>query len=188
MKVQLLIGSTRPSRISPTIANWMIENLPKHDGVDFEVIDIKTWDLPMFDEPLHPAMHEYKHDYTKAWSEKISQADGYIFLTSEYNAGYPASLKNAIDYLYHEWAAKPVMIASYGMGGGSGASAQLKQVTERLNMKPTKTSPDFILGRDSRNEDGQLKDINTDFGQHVENLQKGINELIELLNETDEKK
>jgi NAD(P)H-dependent FMN reductase len=185
MKIQLIIGSTRPSRISPTIANWIVENAPKQEGVDFELIDIKTWDLPMYDEPLHPAMHAYKHDHTIAWSEKISQADGFIFLTSEYNAGYPASLKNAIDYLYHEWADKPVMIASYGSGGGSGDAAQLKQVVERLKMKPTTTSPGFVLSRDNRNNDGQLKDIMTDFMPHVDELQEGINELIALIKEAE---
>ncbi|HEY4964044.1 MAG TPA: NADPH-dependent FMN reductase [Candidatus Saccharimonadales bacterium] len=187
MKVQLVLGSTRPTRISPTIANWMIENLPKHEGgIEFEIIDIKTWDLPMFDEPLHPSMHDYKHDYTKAWSEKISQADGFIFLTSEYNAGYPASLKNAIDYLFQEWTDKPVMITSYGFGGGTSASVQLKQVAERLKMRPTATSPDFAFTGEMRNEDGQLKDIKADFAPYVDKLQKGINELIVLINATEQ--
>jgi NAD(P)H-dependent FMN reductase len=188
MKIQLIIGSTRPSRISPTIANWIVENAPKQEGVDFELIDIKTWDLPMYDEPLHPAMHDYKHDHTIAWSEKISQADGFIFLTSEYNAGYPASLKNAIDYLFQEWAAKPVLIVGYGFegyGGGSSASAQLKQVALRIKMVPTETTLDLAFTQDMRTEDGQLKDIATDFAPKLDELQKGIDELIALINHSE---
>jgi NAD(P)H-dependent FMN reductase len=178
MKIQLIIGSTRPGRVGPQIANWMMDNLPKPQSVDYEVIDIVDWKLPIFDEPIHPSMNQYEHAHTKAWSQKIKEADAYIFLTPEYNSGYPASLKNAIDYLYHEWTDKPVMIASYGVGGGPTASAQLRQIAERLKMRPVDTSPAFTIMRDMSGEDGQIKDIANAFEPYVANLKIAGEELL----------
>ncbi len=182
MKIQIIIGSTRPGRVGPEIAEWMIENLPQHSSTTYEIIDLAKNILPLFNEPIHPSRGEYKHDHTKQWSEKIKQADAYIFLTPEYNAGYPASLKNAIDYLYHEWIDKPVMIVSYGVGGGPSASAQLRQVAERLKMRTTKINPQFTITRDMSGEDGQLKDISTDFEPYVSTLKEAGEELLVALN------
>jgi NAD(P)H-dependent FMN reductase len=178
MKVQIIIGSTRPGRVGPQIASWMVDNLPKQDNTTYEIVDIADWNLPLFDEPVHPSMNQYAHDYTKAWSQKIKEADAYIFLTPEYNAGYPAALKNAIDYLYHEWTDKPVMIVSYGVGGGPTASAQLRQVAERLKMHPVDTSPAFTITREMTGEDRQIKNIDEAFKPYVANLQLAVEELI----------
>ena len=131
MKIHIIIGSTRPGRVGPQIAQWLISNLSIDTNGEYEIVDIADFKLPIFDERIHPSLNQYEHTHTKTWSQKIKSADAYIFLTPEYNAGYPASLKNAIDYLYHEWQDKPVMIASYGVGGGPTASAQLRQVAER---------------------------------------------------------
>lgn len=141
-------------------------------------MDIKDFKLPIFNEPIHPSMNQYKNYHTKLWSDKIKAADGYIFLTPEYNAGYPAALKNAIDYLYNEWAQKPVMIASYGVGGGPTASSQLRQVAERLKMLPTDTSPAFTISRDMSGEDGQIKDITATFEPYAANLILAGQELV----------
>jgi NAD(P)H-dependent FMN reductase len=88
-------------------------------------------------------------------------------------------MKNAIDYLYHEWANKPVMIVSYGVGGGPTAAAQLRQVVERLKMLPVDTSPAFSISRDMSGEDGQTKDINISFKPYVANLILAANELLD---------
>jgi NAD(P)H-dependent FMN reductase len=157
----------------------MLENLPKSKSVEYEIIDITKWNLPMFNESIHPSMNQYEHSHTKEWSQKIKQADGYIFLTPEYNAGYPASLKNAIDYLYHEWGQKPVMIVSYGVGGGTTASSQLRQVVQRLKMVPTDTSPAFTVTKEMSGSDGQIIDISKSFEPYVGNLQIGAKELID---------
>ena len=145
MRVQLIVGSTRPHRVGGQIGKWVLANLPKSPGIDYELVDLAEVNLPLLDEPVMPSLNQYHHEHTKVWSRKISEASGYIFLTPEYNAGYPASLKNAIDYLYHEWAAKPVLIISYGVRGGGSSSAQLRQVAERLKMKPTETSPALVV-------------------------------------------
>ena len=181
MKVQIIIGSTRPSRVGAQIADWVMGHLPVVPGVDYELVDLATIKLPLFDEPVMPALNQYKHDHTKAWSQKIATADGYIFLTPEYNAGYPASLKNAIDYLYHEWSDKPVLIISYGIRGGGSASAQLRQVVERLKMRPTKSSPALTVGPDMSDGKGHLKAVNDDFRQYEGEISDAANELVAQL-------
>jgi len=181
MKVQIIIGSVRPGRVGPQIAHWVNDNLPKDAGIDYEIVDIADWKLPLFDEPIHPSKSDYQHDHTKAWSAKIKQADGYILVTPEYNAGYPASFKNAIDYLYHEWRDKPVMIASYGVAGGTRSSAQLRQVAEQLKMRPTEVSPAFTISQDMYGEDGQIKDIATSFEPYISTVKTAAEQLHDLL-------
>jgi NAD(P)H-dependent FMN reductase len=180
MKIQIIIGSTRPGRVGPQIAGWIIENLPARAETEYEIVDVAGQKLPLFNEPIHPSMNQYTYGYTKAWSAKIKEADAYIFLTPEYNAGYPAALKNAIDYLYHEWTAKPVMIISYGIQGGAGAGAQLRQVAERLKMQPTALSPALAVGRDVTGEDGQVKDIDEAFKPYISSLHEAAEELFTL--------
>jgi NAD(P)H-dependent FMN reductase len=181
MKIDLIIGSTRPGRIGPQVADWIIKNLPNDKSeINYEIVDISLYNLPHFDEPIHPSLHNYKNNHTKKWSEKISEADGYIFLTSEYNAGYPASLKNAIDYLSQEWKEKPVMIVSYGYSGGVSASAQLRQVVQRLKMKPTPLSPALLFTKEMLNDQGQLKDIDNDWSQYVEQIRSAAEQLTSI--------
>jgi NAD(P)H-dependent FMN reductase len=181
MKVQVIIGSTRPGRIGPQIAQWIVKHLPEQPQVTYEIVDLADHALPFFNEPIHPSMNQYSHDHTHKWSKKIKEADAYIFLTPEYNDGYPAVLKNAIDYLFHEWTAKPVMIVSYGVNGGLGASAQLRQVITRLKMLPTATTPALKLSRDMYAEDGQIKDIDESFEPHKVQLLKAGEELLDNL-------
>jgi NAD(P)H-dependent FMN reductase len=187
MKVELIIGSIRPGRVGPEIATWIVDNLPQQSGIDYEIIDIKDWNLPIFDEAIHPSMNQYQHEHTKAWSAKVSEAGAYIWLTPEYNAGYPASLKNAIDYLFHEWQNKPLMIVSYGVGGGITASAQLRQVAERLKMRLTATSPAFVIGKDMSDDKGQIMDINNVFTSYEESLAEASEQLLSIIKNSDTK-
>ena len=184
MKIELIIGSTRPGRVGPQIAIWIVDNLPKKSGIDYEIVDIKDWDLPIFDEAVLPSINQYQHEHTKAWGAKVREADAYIWLTPEYNAGYPASLKNAIDYLYREWQNKPLMIVSYGIGGGTSASAQLRQVAERLKMRLSETSPAFVVNKDISDDNGQIKDINNIFKTYQEDLHQASEQLSRLIDET----
>ena len=181
MKVQLIIGSTRPSRMGKQFADWVIDNLPKNN-IEYELIDLLDFNLPLLDEPIMASQNKYQNKHTKVWSEKIKQADGYIWLTPEYNAGYSAALKNAIDYLYHEWTNKPIMIISYGAGGGSSASAQLRQVAERLKMQVVKEAPAIKLPYDSIDESGKIVNIDEALKSYLPDLQTASNELNSLLN------
>jgi NAD(P)H-dependent FMN reductase len=182
MKIQLIIGSTRPGRIGEQIAQWILSNLPQVEEFEYELVDLKEVNLPMFDEAVHPMMQQYSHEHTKIWSERIKPASGFIFLTPEYNAGYPASLKNAIDYLYHEWVGKSVMVVSYGAGGGLSAGAQLRQVAERLKMRITDDSPAISVPNDIKDQNGQIKEIDSSFKPYLEAVIAGAHELIELIN------
>ena len=180
-KVAVVLSSTRPGRIGANITNWAMGQLTNNSDVTFEVVDLKDWDLPILDEPMPPMMQQYQHDHTKKWSAKIKEYAGYIFVTPEYNAGYPAGLKNAIDYLYVEWKDKPVSIISYGWSGGASANKQLQQVFERIGMKITKTLPQLVMTKEMFGEDHQIKNVDEAFSEYKNAIQEAQAELIELI-------
>ncbi len=125
-RIYIVIGSTRPNRIGRQAAEWVLSNLPPSTVFEAELLDLNDWVLPLSDEPEIPAAGIYVHEHTRAWSRKIATADGYIFVTPQYNWGYPASLKNALDHLFKEWNGKPAVIVSYGHHGGGKAATQLR--------------------------------------------------------------
>jgi NAD(P)H-dependent FMN reductase len=133
----VVIASTRPGRSGLPIGRWFAERARRHGGFDVDVVDLAELNLPLLDEPHHPRLRQYVHQHSKDWSARIDAADAVVFVTAEYNHGYPAALKNAIDYLHHEWADKPVGFVSYGgVSAGTRAVAQLKQVVTALRMYP----------------------------------------------------
>jgi NAD(P)H-dependent FMN reductase len=135
--LQVVIGSTRPGRIGPAIAQWVAGQAEVHGGFAVEVVDLAQVNLPLFDEPHHPRLADYVHDHTKAWSATISRGDAFVFVCPEYNHGINAALKNALDYLYHEWQRKAAGFVSYGgVSAGTRAVQQLKQVAAALRMVP----------------------------------------------------
>ena len=136
-KLTIVIASTRPGRAGLSIGQWFTERARAHGAFEIEVADLAEVALPMFDEPNHPRFRQYVHEHTKAWSEVIRTSDAFVFVTPEYNYGYPASLKNAIDYLHEEWKYKPVGFVSYGgVAAGTRAVQQLKQVVTTVKMFP----------------------------------------------------
>ena len=133
----IIIASTRPERAGLPIATWIDERARAHGAFDVRLVDLAIVDLPMLDEPHHPSLRRYVHRHTKAWSATIDAADAFVFVTHEYNHGYPAPLKNAIDYLHQEWSDKPVGFVSYGgVAAGTRAVEQLKQVVCAVGMLP----------------------------------------------------
>jgi NAD(P)H-dependent FMN reductase len=135
--LQIIIASTRPGRVGPSVADWIYDRAIKHGGFDVELIDLAEVNLPMFDEPKHPRFGEYLHQHTKDWSATISRGDAYIFVIPEYNYGFNAAIKNAIDYLNHEWLYKPLGFVTYGgVAAGTRAMQMLKQVVSALKMVP----------------------------------------------------
>lgn len=136
LKIAIIIGSTRPSRVGATVGKWAYDNLPKKDGVNYELIDLAEENLPFLKDNSMPAMQQYDQDSTKAWSKKIASYDGYILVTTEYNAGPPAPLKNALDTLFKEWAKKPVAFVGYGWMGAVRSIEKLITTASRMNMMP----------------------------------------------------
>lgn len=133
--LKIISSSTRPGKKGPALASWIFEEAKKHPEFEVELLDLAEINLPFLDEPHHPRLQKYQHDHTKAWSSKIAPAEAFIIVTPEYNYGYPAPLKNALDFLYVEWNYKPVAFVSYGgLSGGIRAVQQLKQVVTAQKM------------------------------------------------------
>lgn len=134
-RLAIVVASNRPGRIAEPVAEWFAERARQHGGFEVDVVDLAEIDLPFFDEPHHPRTRRYTHDHTRAWSERIDAADAIVFVTPEYNYGMPAVLKNALDYLNHEWAYKPAGFVSYGgVSAGTRAVQMAKQVVTTLRM------------------------------------------------------
>jgi NAD(P)H-dependent FMN reductase len=152
-----IIASTRPGRIGLPVANWFLERAAAHGGFELEVVDLAQLQLPLLDEPSHPRLRQYTRDHTREWSATVEAADAVVMVTSEYNYGYPAALKNAIDYLHHEWRYKPVGFVSYGgVAAGTRAVQQLKQVVTALAMMPTQASVNIPFVQQFLGEDGAI--------------------------------
>lgn len=135
MKIGIVIGSNRPGRNADAVKSWLLERTNQYEGdLEFSFVDLADWNLPLFNEPGFPASGQYEHELTKKWSAEVSQYDGFVFVVPEYNRGAPAVLKNAIDYLYNEWAYKPVAFVGYGSAGGAHSIYGLRVVASELNM------------------------------------------------------
>ncbi len=135
--LQIIIASTRPGRVGPSVATWFHDRAVKAGDFDVELIDLAEVNLPMFDEPKHPRFGEYVHQHTKDWSATIRRGDAFVFVIPEYNYGYNAAIKNAIDYLNQEWQYKPLGFVTYGgVAAGTRAMQMLKQVVSALKMVP----------------------------------------------------
>lgn len=135
--LQIIIASTRPGRAGLPVAEWFSGIAREYGGFEVEVIDLAEVDLPLADEPHHPRLRQYVHQHTKDWSATVERADAFVFVMPEYNFGFNAALKNAIDYLHSEWAHKPVGFVSYGgVSAGTRAVQMIKQVVTTLKMVP----------------------------------------------------
>ncbi len=134
LKVAIILGSTRPGRNGEAVANWVYEHAKKRSDAEFELIDIKDFNLPLLDEPIPPSLNQYQHDHTKAWATKIDTFDAFVFVTPEYNHGTSGALKNAIDFIYKEWNNKAAGFVGYGSAGGTRAVEHLRLVMAELQV------------------------------------------------------
>lgn len=134
--IKIIIGSTRPSRFGHQPAHWLASLTDQYkDKATFEIVDLADVNLPMLDEPLPAGYDQYSKDHTKAWAKVIAEADGFVFVTSEYNHSYAPALKNAIDFVYKEWNNKPVSFLAYGAdAGGARAVEHLRGVAAWLKL------------------------------------------------------
>ena len=132
IKIAVIIGSTRPGRNGEAVGRWVHEIAKKRSDAEFELVDIKDFNLPLLDEVIPPSMGQYSQPHTKVWAAKIDAFDAYVFVTPEYNHGTSGALKNAIDYLYREWNNKAAGFVSYGSAGGARAVEQLRLVMGEL--------------------------------------------------------
>lgn len=137
LKLHVLITSTRPTRKGPAVARWFEEFARGHGAFEPVLVDLAAFDLPVFDEPDHPATRKYRHEHTRRWSASVAEADAFAFVMPEYNYFPPSSLVNAIDFLVAEWAYKPVGLVTYGgVSGGLRAAQAVKLLVTTLKMMP----------------------------------------------------
>jgi NAD(P)H-dependent FMN reductase len=136
-RLRILVCSTRPGRVGPRIAEWALEAASAHARFDADLLDIAAFELPVFDEPEHPRLGNYRHAHTRAWSAAVDSADAFLFVMPEYNHGPPPSLLNALNYLVREWQYKALGFVSYGgISGGMRAVQVTKQLVSTYKMVP----------------------------------------------------
>ena len=140
LKFGLIIGSTRPNRFADIPARWISEGAQRRSGLELSVLDLRDQHLPLFDEPVPPALAggTYSRPEAEAWRHRIGALDGFIATVAEYNHGPTAALKNAFDSAFHEWKRKPIAFVGYGGVGAARAIEQLRGVTIELQMAPIK--------------------------------------------------
>jgi NAD(P)H-dependent FMN reductase/DNA-binding MarR family transcriptional regulator len=158
-QVAIIIGSTRPGRICPGIARWVRGALAAESALTYDLVDLADVGLPMLDEPLMAALHTYAHPHTESWSRLVDGYGGFVFVFPQYNWGYPGVLKNALDFLYDEWADKPATMVSYGTRGGSRGVAQLASVLQGLNMHQLDDHLEVKITHDDMDGEWQLKNL-----------------------------
>ncbi|MFD1938525.1 NADPH-dependent FMN reductase [Nonomuraea mangrovi] len=151
IKVAIIIGSTRPGRNGEAVARWVYDLAVKRDDAEFELVDLKDFDLPHLDEVMPAAMGRYSHPHTRAWAAKIASFDAYVFVTPEYNHSTSGALKNAIDFLYAEWNNKAAGFVSYGSNGGTRAVEHLRLVMGELQVADVRAQVALSLFTDFEN-------------------------------------
>lgn len=142
--VLVIMGSTRAARHCPVIAEWVMRVMAEPLGLPLRLVDLRERPLSD-DEPSIPATGEYRQETTRAWSREVADASGFVIVTPQYNWGYPAPLKNALDHVYREWAGKPLALVTYGGHGGGKCAEQLLQVADALKLEPVPMMPAITL-------------------------------------------
>jgi NAD(P)H-dependent FMN reductase len=151
LRVGIITGSTRPNRKSLDVAKWVLQIALRRSDAEYELVDIKDFELPLLDEPTPPAMGRYQQPHTKRWAAKVASLDAFVFVMPEYNHGIPAALKNAIDFLFAEWKHKAAGFVSYGGAGGARAVEQLRLVLAEVNVATVRAQVLLSLLHDFEN-------------------------------------
>jgi NAD(P)H-dependent FMN reductase len=164
MKVQVIVGSTRPQRVTDRVGAWVAKQAATLPDTTVEVVDLADYDLPFLDEPISPQYNPERkpNPVAQKWLDKIAEADAFILVTPEYNRSYSAALKNAIDYVDFQFAKKPVMLVAHGSTGGAQAVSHLRGVLPGLQTFTTPSAV-YLVGRA-----GELIDENGNLDKAVQ--------------------
>lgn len=156
--LKIISSTVRPGRKGPIVTEWIAGVAKQNNNFNVEVLDLGEINLPMMNEPNHPSLKKYEHDHTKWWSAKIDEADAFIFVTAEYDYNYPAPLRNALEYLYHEWSYKAAGVVSYGgVSGGTRAFNSLKNDIATFKMVTIIESVNFPFFTKNINDQGRFE-------------------------------
>jgi NAD(P)H-dependent FMN reductase len=183
-RVAVVVGSTRPTRICHGIARWVMQVAQEDSPLRYELVDLVEVGLPFLDEPLKAALQQYEHEHTRAWSATVSSFDGFIFVFPQYNWGYPAPLKNALDYLYFEWRDKPASYATYGTRGGSKAAGQFHMVLAGLHMRELDDHLELVITDDDVDADWQLRDLDATLRPYLAQARAVDAQMVEALKDS----
>jgi NAD(P)H-dependent FMN reductase len=175
MKLQVIVGSTRPTRAADKIVPWVTREAAEHDGFDVEVLDLRDWPLPMFGEHMgsigNPQDPSYSEEIVRRWNRKIAEADAYLIITPEYNHSVPGVLKNAIDSVFVSFAFrnKPIAAVGYssGVGGGIRAIEHLAQIAVEAEMAPVRSAVVIPFVDKAFTDDGEPTDAATTLGLRI---------------------
>lgn len=164
----IVVASTRPGRVGPSLAAWFRTLMSGDQRFAVDFVDLFDLNLPFLDERHHPRLRRYAHEHTISWSRRVEKSDAFVLIMPEYNHGYTAPLKNALDYLHHEWAHKPVGFVSYGgIAAGTRAVQALKPVLIALRMAPTVGAVHIAFVKEHIDAEGQfVSNSNTDDMAH----------------------
>jgi len=145
-KIALIIGSTRPTRFADIPAHWMLAQAQAREDMTVELVDLRDFDLPLFNEMASNLWMPSSDARAVAWQKKIGEYDGYIFVVAEYNRSITGALKNAMDQAYVEWGHKPMTAIAYGSVGGTRALEHLRNIAVELQMVPTRNAVHLGMG------------------------------------------
>ncbi|RWL20395.1 MULTISPECIES: NADPH-dependent FMN reductase [Mesorhizobium] len=164
-KIAIVVGSTRAARFADVPTQWIAKLAKSHADIDVEVVDLRDFPLPFFDEVASSAWAPSQNEVAKRWQKKVAEFDGFIFTAAEYNHGPTAVLKNAIDYAANEWNKKPAGFVGYGSVGGARAVEQLRLHAVELQMAPVKSAvhiawADFLAVRQGEKKLDELEHLN----------------------------
>ena len=141
--ISVIVGSIRQGRFAEKPARWILQQLKNRSGIDANLLDLRDYPMPFFDQPVPPAAPgraPYEHEVVKKWTAEIARSDAFIIVAPEYNHGHPGVLKNALDWVYPEWGRKAVAFVSYGSAAGARSVQQLRQTAVELQLAPVRSS------------------------------------------------
>jgi NAD(P)H-dependent FMN reductase len=138
LRIGLILSTTRNGRFADKPAEWLLEIARRRTDATFEVVDLRDYPMPFFDEPRGPITVPAANEVAQRWAKKLAELDGYVFITAEYNHGIPAVLKNALDHIYAPVVRKPASFVAYGNAGGARAVEQLRLVLAELQVASLK--------------------------------------------------
>lgn len=163
-KIAIIVSSTRPTRFADVPTAWIKAQAEARGDMDVEVVDLRDYPLPLFDEVASNAWAPSQNPVAQKWQKKIGEFDGYIFVVAEYNRSITGALKNALDQAYVEWARKPFGAIGYGSMGAANALGHLQNIGVELQMAPTRNNvriggSDFFKVHSGFGGSGNLADI-----------------------------
>lgn len=161
LNVKVIVGSTREGRFSEKILPWLTATLDNAEGMTYEVLDLRDYDMPFFDQSVSPAYIKdgaYGNEIVREFAKKIKEADAFLVIAPEYNHGYTAVLKNAFDSVYGEWNQKAIGYVSYGSVGGGRVVEQLREVAVELQMAPIRNAVHIQAPWNLLEDNGDLKE------------------------------